>query len=81
MPSYPTTKGDFRLARAPGYSEQATTREIANDAMELSMRIKENIVSDSNGTALGNTPPLELLLFQNKTDPRIVEVEDFEKER
>jgi tetratricopeptide (TPR) repeat protein len=62
-------KGDFRLAQEHlDILKEATTREIANDAMELSMRIKENIVADSVGVALKAYAKIELLLYQNKKD-------------
>lgn len=62
-------KGDFRLAQEHlDILKEATTREIANDAMELSMRIKENIVADSMGEALKAYAKIELLLYQNKKD-------------
>ena len=61
-------KGDFRLAQEHlDILKEATTREIANDAMELSMRIKENIAFDSVGEALKAYASIELLLYQNKT--------------
>src|SRR5690606_28607822 len=41
-------KGDFRLAQDHlNILKEATTREIANDALDLSMRIKENLAYDS----------------------------------
>src|SRR5690606_2547040 len=41
-------RGNFRLAQEHlDILKEATTREIANDAMDLSMRIKENIAFDS----------------------------------
>jgi len=62
-------KGDFRLAEEHlDILKQATTREIANDAMDLSMRIKENTAFDSVGAALKEFASIELLLVQNKTD-------------
>lgn len=61
-------KGDFTLAQEHlDILKQATTREIANDALELSMRIKENITVDSTGAALKEYASIELLLSQNKT--------------
>jgi tetratricopeptide (TPR) repeat protein len=60
-------KGDFRLAQEHlDILKEATTREIANDAMDLSMRIKENIAFDSVGDALKAYASIELLLYQNK---------------
>ncbi|MEY4930426.1 MAG: hypothetical protein RI909_1150, partial [Bacteroidota bacterium] len=62
-------KGDFKLAQEHlDILKQATTREIANDAMELSMRIKENITFDTLGTALKEYASIELLMAQNKID-------------
>jgi len=62
-------KGNFRLAQEHlDILKEATTREISNDAMELSMRIKENIAFDSTGEALKAYATVELLLYQNKTE-------------
>lgn len=62
-------KGNFRLAQEHlDILKEATTREIANDAMELSMRIKENIAFDSVGDALQAYASVELLLYQNKSE-------------
>jgi len=62
-------KGDFRLAQEHlDILKEATTREIANDALDLSMRIKENIAFDSVGEALKEYASIELLLYQNKND-------------
>lgn len=61
-------KGEFKLAQEHlDILKQATTREIANDAMDLSMRINENIGYDSIGFALKEYARIELLLLQNKT--------------
>jgi tetratricopeptide (TPR) repeat protein len=62
-------KANFKLAQEHlDILKEATTREIANDAMELSMRIKENIAFDSVGEALKQFAAVELLLYQNKQD-------------
>lgn len=67
-------KGDFRLAQEHlDILKEATTREIANDAMELSMRIKENIAFDSVGEALKAYASIELLLYQNKTGKHLMQ--------
>ncbi|MEJ1236826.1 tetratricopeptide repeat protein [Chryseolinea sp. T2] len=69
-------KGDFRLAQEHlDILKQATTREIANDALELGMRIKENIAFDSTGAALKDYASVELLLYQNKTDEALARIE------
>lgn len=60
-------KGEFALAQEHlDILKEATTREIANDAMDLSMLIKENLGFDSAGTALREYAAVELLLYQNK---------------
>jgi len=73
-------KGDFRLAQEHlDILKEATTREIANDAMELSMRIKENIAFDSVGEALKQFAKVELLLYQNKTDLALERLNDIKQ--
>lgn len=67
--------GDFRLAQEHlDILKEATTREIANDAMDLSMRIKENIAFDSTGEALKQYAQVELLLYQNKIDSALLKI-------
>lgn len=62
-------RGDFQLAQEHlDILKEATTREIANDAMELSLRIKENIAMDSAGLALKEYARVELLLRQNRIE-------------
>jgi tetratricopeptide (TPR) repeat protein len=60
--------------------KQATTREIANDAMDLSMRIKENITFDTTGAALKEFSHIELLVYQNKLEEAVKKLEDFKSE-
>ena len=68
-------KGNFRLAQEHlDILKEATTREIANDAMDLSMRIKENIAFDSVGEALKYYAQVELLLYQNKIDSALARI-------
>ncbi len=72
-------KGDFKLAQEHlDILKQATTREIANDAMELSMRIKENITFDTTGTALKEYAAIELLMTQNKIDEALARLSAFQ---
>jgi tetratricopeptide (TPR) repeat protein len=71
-------KGDFLLAQEHlDILKQATSREIANDAMELSMRIKENTVYDTTGAALKEYAAIELLLAQNKNDIALLRLNNF----
>lgn len=72
-------KGDFLLAEEHlDILKQATTREIANDAMELSMRIKENMTYDTAGTALKEYAYIEKLLVQNKIEPALTRLKVLE---
>jgi tetratricopeptide (TPR) repeat protein len=71
-------KGDFLLAQEHlDILKQATTREIANDAMELSLRIKENTTFDTTGFTLKKYASIELLIAQNKKREAISELEKF----
>lgn len=68
-------KGEFALAQEHlDILKEATTREIANDAMDLSIRIKENTTFDSAGTALREYAFIELLLHQNKQDSALMRI-------
>jgi len=69
-------KGDFQLAQEHlDILKEATTREISNDAIDLSLRIKENIAFDSSGLALKEYARIELLLYQNKTNDALLAIE------
>ena len=71
-------KGEFLLAQEHlDILKQATTREIANDAIDLSMRIKENTVFDPEGSALKEFASIELLVAQNKTDLALQRLQNF----
>ncbi len=60
-------KGDFDLAKdVLNILKKATTREIANDANDLSLLIMDNTGLDSNEIAMQEYANIELLLFQNK---------------
>ncbi len=74
-------KGDFKLAQEHlDILKQATTREIANDAMDLSLRIKENTAFDTIGTAMKMFAAAELDLVQNKTAEAISKLDLIEKD-
>jgi tetratricopeptide (TPR) repeat protein len=73
-------KGDFQLAQEHlDILKEATTREIANDAMELSMRIKENIAFDSSGEGLKQYAKVELMLQQNRVDEALAKIKKLEQ--
>lgn len=60
-------KGDFKLAQEHlDILKNATRKEIANDAMDLSILIKNNTILDSTQQALIDYANIELLLYQNK---------------
>jgi TolA-binding protein len=60
-------KGDFALAQEHlDVLKMATSREIANDAMELSLRIQDNTGLDSSETAMKEYAAIELMVFQNQ---------------
>ena len=70
--------GDFKLAQEHlDILKKATTREIANDAIDLSMLIKENTTYDTLGTALKEYAAIELLMVQNKTSEALTRLSTF----
>jgi len=59
--------GDFKLAQSHlDILKEATTREIANDALQLSLLIQESTAEDTLGLALKDYAAVEALVFQNK---------------
>jgi tetratricopeptide (TPR) repeat protein len=65
-------KGDFEVAEDfLGILDKATTREIANDAMELKLLIRDNTGSDSTEAPMRCYAAADLLLFQNKISQAI----------
>jgi len=70
-------KGDFELAQEHlDILKLATSREIANDAMSLSLLITDNTGLDSSTTALAEYAATELLIFQNKQDQAISKLDN-----
>ncbi|WP_072008528.1 tetratricopeptide repeat protein [Hymenobacter sp. IS2118] len=64
--------GDFKLAQSHlDILKEATTREIANDAMQLSLLIQDNTVEDTLGLGLRAFAAVEQLVFQNKISEAI----------
>ncbi len=60
-------KGEFKLAQEHlDVLKLATSREIANDAMNLSILIQDNTAFDTAAVALSEYSKIDLLLFQNK---------------
>lgn len=70
-------KGDFELAEGHlDILKEATSREIANDAMALSLLLKDNTVFDSTDTALKRYAEAELFLFQHKKEAAYQQLEE-----
>jgi outer membrane protein assembly factor BamD (BamD/ComL family) len=57
----------------------ATSREIANDAEQLSMLILDNTGLDSTETAMREYSAIDLLLFQNKLEEATVQISHMSK--
>jgi len=73
-------RGDFELSKEVlDILKQATTREIANDAMELSLLIMENTGADSTEKAMKAYSNVELLLFQHRNEEAIASLNTMEK--
>jgi tetratricopeptide (TPR) repeat protein len=69
--------GDFKLAQSHlDILKEATTREIANDAMQLSLLIQDNTVEDTLGLGLKAYAAVEQLVFQNKIPEAIKGLDD-----
>jgi predicted Zn-dependent protease len=62
-------KGDFEFAKEQlDVLKEATTREIANDAMQLSLLISDNLELDTSAAPLTEFAAIELLIFQGQID-------------
>ncbi|OEK07083.1 tetratricopeptide repeat protein [Roseivirga misakiensis] len=65
-------KGDFELAQSNlDILKLATSREIANDALDLSILIKNNTVFDTTDLVMQEYANIELMLFQNQKQESI----------
>jgi tetratricopeptide (TPR) repeat protein len=64
--------GQFELSKEIlDILKKATTREISNDALQLSLLIQDNTGLDSNEVAMADFANVDLLIFQNKYDESI----------
>lgn len=69
-------KGEFQLAQQHlDILKLASTREIANDAIELSVFIKDHSVLEADNTPLLQFSKVELLIFQNKKTEALAALE------
>ena len=61
--------GDFQWAQAQfDVLKASTSKLISNDAIDLSVFIQDNLVSDSTGTAIRLYAGAELMAYQNRYD-------------
>lgn len=67
--------GQFELSKEIlDILKKATTREIANDAMQLSIHIQDNLGLDTTDAALKAYAAVELLLYQNKNSDALEQI-------
>ncbi len=65
--------GEFKLAKSQAdILKGATSKLVANDAMQLSMLISDALNNDSSGAALTYYAKAELLLIQNKWSDALI---------
>lgn len=68
--------GDFALAKEIlDVLKQATTREISNDALSLSLLIQDNTGLDTSMVAMKKYAAVDLLVFQNKNQQALDSLE------
>jgi tetratricopeptide (TPR) repeat protein len=73
-------RGEFELAQEHlDVLKLATSREIANDAMDLSILIQDNTGLDSTTEAMKEYAAIDLLLFQNKTAEALAKTDSMMK--
>ncbi|BDD07575.1 hypothetical protein FUAX_00070 [Fulvitalea axinellae] len=69
-------KGEFELSKGHlDILKEATSREISNDAMALSLLIKDNTGLDSTETAMKRYAAIDLLMYQNRRQEALEAVE------
>ena len=74
-------KGDFELSKSQlDVLKLATSREIANDAMSLSLLIDENLNLDTSDLALKTYADIDLLLYQRKYDEALMNFDQMLKD-
>jgi tetratricopeptide (TPR) repeat protein len=73
-------RGDFKLAQEQlDILKKATTRDISNDAIALSLKIKENSAFDTSYTDLRKFANIELMLAQNKIEETLAAITDMKQ--
>lgn len=70
-------RGDFKLAQEYlDILKLATSRDIANDALALSIFIQSNTALDTSTVALQKYATIELMLFQNRVEEAIKSIDN-----
>jgi tetratricopeptide (TPR) repeat protein len=73
-------KGEFDFAKSQlDVLKTATTREISNDAMQLSLLISDNLELDTSSIALAEFAAIDLLVFQGQLDEALLRYDSFLK--
>lgn len=73
--------GDFLWAKAQlDILKASTSKLIANDAMEISLRISDNIGLDSNSTPLSMFARADLLIFQRRFEEALLVLDSLDRE-
>jgi tetratricopeptide (TPR) repeat protein len=73
--------GEFGWAKTQlDILKAATSKLIANDAMELSLLISDNTDADSNTTALSMYSRADLLVYRNQYDTALIVLDSLEKD-
>jgi tetratricopeptide (TPR) repeat protein len=68
--------GQFELSKEIlDVLKKATTREISNDAMQLSLLIQDNTGLDTSELAMAEFSKIDLLIFQNRYEESIVKLD------
>jgi len=74
-------KGEFDLAKENlDVLKLATTREIANDAMQLSLLIGDNLALDTTEAALKEYAAIDLMVFQGQYEQALAKYDVMQKE-
>jgi tetratricopeptide (TPR) repeat protein len=74
-------KGDFEWSKVQlDVLKAATSKFIANDAMELSLLIGDNMVFDTTGEALRMFSRADLWVYQNKTAAALITLDSLSSE-
>lgn len=73
--------GQFELSKEIlDVLKKATTREISNDAMQLSLLIQDNTGLDTSEVAMADFSKIDLLIFQNRYEESVLKLDELFKQ-